>query len=147
MKKSIIQTISLIAISSLVTLAISGWFEANPVVGAIFGATLFFIVLSTLAAVMFYLGAAWTERQVKLGASIAQAAQEMQTDSDQKKTLAFAGFGRDMLRLGKELQNSNATLPLLPTNLDEGEQSQWLPPLNTLSLNQTENEYSDIEDL
>ena len=113
---------------SLTTLAISGWLERNPVAGAMIAATLFFILLGSLAAGMFYLGAAWTERQVKLGAHIATTAQQIDNQADERKMAALAHFGRQMMQTSLKLPNQPAPPQLTPPLLEE-QHPHWLPPL------------------
>ena len=115
----------------LMTLLISGWFARNAVAGAFIAALLLFMVLGTLAAGMFYLGAAWTERQVKLGAQIAATAQQIDNHADERRMAALAHFGRQMIQTTAKLPPQPAPYQL-PPPLSEADATHWLPPL-TLS--------------
>ncbi|MEM7028006.1 MAG: hypothetical protein AAF629_00330 [Chloroflexota bacterium] len=130
--------ISGICLISLSTLMISGWLERNPTVGAFIAATIFFLLLGSLAAGMFYLGAAWTERQVKLGAHIATTAQQIDNQADERKMAALAHFGRQMMQTSLKLPNQTPPYQLTPPLLEE-QQPHWLPPL-TMSSSQLNEE-------
>ena len=111
------------------TLIISSWFERNPVAGGMMGATLLFLVLVTLAAGMFYLGASWAEQQVRLGAHIATKAQQIDNAADERKTAALAQFARHMIQMGNR-QPSVIPSPLLPSPVEDD--VDWLPPLSDI---------------
>ena len=124
---------------SLITLTVSGWVERNPVAGAMIAATIFFVLLGSLAAGMFYLGASWTERQVKLGAHIATTAQQIDNQADERKMAALAHFGRQMLQTTLKMPHRDMPYPLLPPALEEEQQHpHWLPPLTMSSSQLTE---------
>ena len=114
------------------TLLASGWFERNPVSGAVVGMTLLFIILAALSAGMFYLGAAWTERQVKIGAQIATTTQDFGSRADERKTVALTHMAREMFRLGQQETNQPAPLspPALPHDMAD-DPPAWLAPLKT----------------
>jgi uncharacterized iron-regulated membrane protein len=131
MKKWVLLAISGASLIILGTLVISRWFERNPVAGGIVAAMLFFLLLVTLAMGMFYLGSTWTERQVRLGASIATTAQQIDNLADERKTAALAQFARHMIQVG---QKQVPPPPLtLPPYANETEAIDWLPPLSAIN--------------
>jgi hypothetical protein len=93
-----------------------------------------FSILAAMAAAMFYLGASWTERQVRLGASIATTTQQIDHTTDERKVVALAQMARFAFQAGQKSRRGGSLapaqpLPILPPPAASEGTSAWLPPL------------------
>jgi hypothetical protein len=105
-------------------MAVVQWILNNPTVQVALILMAEFVAL----AGAFLAGQWWAERQIRMGASIATTAQQIDNAADVRKTNALAAIFRVGVQAGQQVSKSASNTPALPVP-QQVQGGGWLPAL------------------